>query len=124
MLENLETGKKELKAAGDICPICGKELDEKHKKKKVANYDEKIGTLKQKQSELTIELETLAADDKKLSEKYKDEHDELVKALGKEKDQLDKLKEALKDYADKVKSRDELIEISETAESSQESLTE
>jgi exonuclease SbcC len=123
MLENLDTGKKDLKAAGDICPICGKEMDEKHKKKKMADYDKEIGVLKEKRSELAIELETLTADDKKQSEKYQAELDGLVEALGKEKDQLEELRDALKEYEDSVKTREGLVTLTETAETSQKSLT-
>jgi exonuclease SbcC len=123
MLENLNTGKKELKAAGDICPICGKELDEKHKKKKMADYDKEIGALKQRQNELAIKFETLTTDDTKLREKYKAEQDGIVEALSKEKDQLDELRDALEEFDEKIESREGLVKLAETAEKSQESLT-
>jgi exonuclease SbcC len=123
MIETLETGKKELKAAGDICPICGKELDEKHKKKKIADYDEEIRTLVQRQEQLAIKLETLTEEEKKLDEKFNDEQDKLVSVIENEKEQLEQLRDELKEYSDKVKSREGLVKLSETAKSSQESLT-
>jgi exonuclease SbcC len=121
MLENLVTGKKELRAAGSICPICGKKLDAKHKKTKIAEYDEEIDTLKEERNELTIRLKSLIADDKKTDKKLTREQDRLVKTLEVEKDELEQLRDALKEYTDKVMSRDDWVEHGETAEANQES---
>ncbi len=123
MLENLDTGKKELKAAGNVCPICGKKLDAEHKRTKIADYDEKIGSLKERQNELTVKIESLIADDKKTDKKYKTELDRLVKALGKEKDELEDLRDELKEYSDNVKMRDGLVTLVESAGTSQKLLT-
>ncbi|MHA1907084.1 MAG: AAA family ATPase [Candidatus Thorarchaeota archaeon] len=124
MIETFVTGKMKLKAAGDICPICGKDLDEKHKKKKIADYDKEIETLEQRQDELAFNRETLNAEEKELDEKYNNEQDRLVKAIGKEKDELEQLRDALKEYDDKVGLRDGLVKLAETSKSSQTSLTE
>ncbi|MFW9890509.1 MAG: hypothetical protein ACFFER_20235, partial [Candidatus Thorarchaeota archaeon] len=122
MLEALQTGKNDLKEAGPICPVCGKELDERHKKKKLQEYDDEIESLKKKQEKVKTRIETLSANISKLREKYKGAQDELVKALGKEKDQLSQLRDALKEYTEKIASRDKLAEEAEAAESYQDTL--
>ncbi|MHA2064388.1 MAG: AAA family ATPase [Candidatus Thorarchaeota archaeon] len=123
LIEIQLTGKRKLKAAGDICPICGKELDEKHKKKKIAEYNKEIETLEQRQEDLVSKLDALNTEETELDEKINDEQDKLTKGIGKEKDDLEELRDALKEFSDKVGLRDGLVETSKTAEVSQKSLT-
>ncbi len=122
-IKNLKKATKELKSAGDICPICGKDLDKKHKDEKIAEYNTEIEALQKKQNDLQVELDNPSKEEQELAGNFKHEKDGLVKALREEKKKSQQLLDALLEYSKKIGTRPSLISEAETAAASEESLT-
>ncbi|MDF1537907.1 MAG: SMC family ATPase [Candidatus Thorarchaeota archaeon] len=120
---NLKNVRKELKAAGDICPICGKSLEKAHKDMKMTEYQAELDGFQKEQDKLKIEFDNLTNENKELSEKLKQKREELVKTIREEKKQSERMLTALQKYSEKVGKRDDLISNAVMAESASETLT-
>ena len=118
-IKNLVKASKELKAARDICPICGKSLDKAHKDKKLAEYKAELDALQKEQDDLKTRFDDLTKEGKELGEKLKHEQKELVKTIREEKMQYEQLSDELRRYTESVETREKLISDIKTAESSE-----
>ncbi|MHA1637848.1 MAG: AAA family ATPase [Candidatus Thorarchaeota archaeon] len=116
LLQGLTKSKRELKEARSMCPICGKELDEVHRKKKMVEYTEQMDTLKQENIKLKEDLKALAAEETKIRKKVKDGVDAIVKSCEKEKEKMELLKEELREYTSDIGMREDYVKYIEGAE--------
>jgi exonuclease SbcC len=107
-IDALDESIQKLIEAKDICPVCGKKLDEEHRQKKVKEYRRDISDKEQEKKKLKSQLETSKSDLKEVEKKIEENVTQRVDEIKNGIKELKKDRDALRDYREKMKEKERL----------------
>ena len=108
-IKSTEENLDKLIKAENKCPVCGKDLDEKHRKEKVREYEEEIDKNRKLAQNAKTDVETLTQRIAKLDEEIREKVEDVVGGLRKKKEGLEDTREKLGEYNEKLKEKERLM---------------
>lgn len=106
--EALNESIQKLIEAGNICPVCGKELEEEHRQKKIEDYKQDISKKEQKEKRLKSELEALKNDLKEVEGNIEENRTQCINEIMSEVKKLEEKRDDLRKYHEKMKEKQRL----------------
>lgn len=106
--EALNESIQKLIEAGNICPVCGKELEEEHRQKKIEDYKQDISKKEQKEKRLKSELEALKNDLKEVEGNIEENRTQCINEIMSEAKKLEEKRDDLRKYHEKMKEKQRL----------------
>jgi len=107
-IESLEESTQKLEVAGDICPICGKQLDEEHKTKKLKEYREEIAQHNEERRRLEEHEKTLRSESERVEQLIRDKVRNAVEELKARKENPERTLNALREYERQMERKQDI----------------